>query len=104
MSSQKEIILNTIKDIKDTIDLFYQQKETEALEKFQLIIGEIMNSMDALFEYKNLDANFEFDEKKLTAILTDAMNALQDRDLVLLADILQYDFLEYLQEIVENMK
>ena len=104
MSRQKEIIESTIEDIKDTVDLFYQQKDAEALKKFEVVIGGMMNSMDALVEYRNDNESFEFDEQRISNTLTEAMNALQDGDLVLLADILQYDFLEYMQELTENME
>lgn len=104
MSRQKEIIESTIEDIKDTVDLFYQQKDAEALKKFEIVIGGMMNSMDALVEYRNDNESFEFDEQRISNTLTEAMNALQDGDLVLLADILQYDFLEYMQELKDNME
>lgn len=104
MGRQKEIIDSTIDDIKDTVDLFYQQKDAEALKKFETVIGGMMNSMDALVEYRNENEEFEFDEMRISSTLTEAMNALQDGDLVLLADILQYDFLEYMQELTENME
>ena len=104
MSRQKEIIESTIEDIKDTVDLFYQQKDAEALKKFEIVIGGMMNSMDALVEYRNENESFEFDEQRISNTLTEAMNALQDGDLVLLADILQYDFLEYMQELKDNME
>ena len=104
MSRQKEILESTINDIKETVDLFYQQKDTEALKKFETVIGGMVNSMDALVEYRNDNESFEFDEVKISATLTDAMNALQDGDLVLLADILQYDFIEYMQELIDNME
>lgn len=104
MSRQKEIIESTIEDIKDTVDLFYQQKDAEALKKFEVVIGGIMNSMDALVEYRNDNESFEFEEERISNTLTEAMNALQDGDLVLLADILQYDFLEYMQELADDMK
>ena len=104
MSRQKEIVESTIEDIKDTVDLFYQQKDSEALKKFEIVIGGMMNSMDALVEYRNDNESFEFDEQRISNTLTEAMNALQDGDLVLLADILQYDFLEYMQELADNME
>ena len=104
MSRQKETVDNTIEDIKDTVDLFYQQKDAEALNKFEVVIGEMMDSMDALVEYRNDNEEFEFDEEKISSTLKDAMNSLQDGDLVLLADILQYDFLEYMQELADKME
>ena len=44
------------------------------------------------------------DEGKIFSILSDAMEALQSDDKVLMADILQYDFIEYISDLVENME
>ena len=104
MANHKEVIVKTIDDIKETVDLFYQQKDKKALKKFETVIGGMMSSIDSLAAYRNENSDFTFDEAKIMGTLTEAMNALQDGDLVLLADILQYDFLEYMQELADDMK
>lgn len=104
MTDYKKTVVNTIDDIKEIVDFFYQQKDGEALKKFEVVIGGMMSSMDALASYRNENSDFTFDESKIMGTLTEAMNALQDGDLVLLADILQYDFLEYIQELTEKME
>lgn len=104
MSEQKELVLKTIEDVKDTVDLFYQQKDAEAFGKFITVLEEMAEAIDALFIYKTEHEGFEMDEAKVCDILKDAMGALQNTDSVLLADILQYDFVEYIEEIVDNME
>ncbi len=104
MSDQKELVIKTIDDVRDTVDLFYQQKDSEAFSKFIVVLEEMTDTIDVLFAYKNEYDEFEMDEKKVCDILKDAMEALQNSDSVLLADILQYDFVEYIEEIVENME
>lgn len=44
------------------------------------------------------------DDKKIFSILSNAMEALESDDKVLLADILQYDFIEYIESLVEKME
>lgn len=104
MSEQKELVIKTIDDVKDTVDLFYQQKDADAFSKFIVVIEEITNAIDILFVYKSEHEEFELDENKVCEILKDAMEALQNADSVLLADILQYDFIEYIEEITESME
>lgn len=99
----KNIIQDSINEITEITDLFYQEKKQEAFGKLDKALANMMTIMDNLFSYKSSKPEFELDEEKLTNILKDAMNALQDGDVVLLADILQYDYLEYMQEIVENI-
>lgn len=104
MSQQKDIVVKSITEIEEVVELFYQQKLQEALDKFQVVISGIMAAIDALFTFRTEHEGFAFDEVRITNTLKDAMNALEDRDMVLLADILQYDYLEYMNELLENME
>lgn len=104
MSESKELVVKSVEEVKEIVDLFYQQKEKDALNKFAIGLENMMTAIDALFAYRASHEEFSLDEEKLTNILKDAMNALQDGDMVLLADILQYDYLEYMEELVEGME
>ena len=97
MSESKDVVVKSIEEVKEIVDLFYQQKEKEALDQFTIGLSNMMT-------YRTEHDDFVLDEAQLTNILKDAMNALQDGDMVLLADILQYDYLEYMEELVGNME
>lgn len=103
MSEEKQKVVNTTDEIQEVIELFYEQNDKEAFEKFNLAIGNIMSMVDILHNYKNINTDFEFDEIKVCNILKEAMDALQSDDKVLLADILQYDFVEYMNDLAEQM-
>ena len=103
MSEEKQKVVSTTYEILEVIDLFYEQHDKEAFEKFNLAIGNIMSMVDILHDYKNTNMDFEFDEIKVCNILKEAMDALQSDDKVLLADILQYDFVEYMNDLAEQM-
>lgn len=103
MSEEKQKVVNTTDEIQEVIELFYEQNDKEAFEKFNLAIGNIMSMVDILHDYKNTNMDFEFDEIKVCNILKEAMDALQSDDKVLLADILQYDFVEYMNDLAEQM-
>ncbi len=104
MSQQKNIVEKSIKEVEEVVGLFYQQKLQEALVKFEVVIGGMITAIDTLFTFRTEHEKFELDEVKLTNTLKDAMDALQNGDMVLLADILQYDYLDYMNELLENMK
>lgn len=104
MSQQKELVKKSVKDVEEVIELFYQQKLEEALNKFEFVLSGMMTAIDTLFTYKTEHEGFGLDETKLINTLKDAMGALEDGDMVLLADILQYDYLEYMQELLDNMQ
>lgn len=103
MNQQKDIVEKSIKETEEVIELFYQQKLQEALAKFEFVIGGMMTAIDTLFTYRAENKDFELDEIKITNTLKEAMGALQDGDMVLLADILQYDYLEYMKTLLESM-
>lgn len=103
MSEEKQKVVSTTDEIQEVIELFYEQNDKEAFEKFNLAIGNIMSMVDILHDYKNTNMDFEFDEIKVCNILKEAMDALQSDDKVLLADILQYDFVEYMNDLAEQM-
>lgn len=41
MSQQKESVQKSVKEVEEVIDLFYQQKLQEALNKFESVLGNI---------------------------------------------------------------
>ena len=104
MSKEKEQIKSTINGVQEVVDLFYQQNDKDAFEKFMFVLEDMTKAIDNLAVYKNSNPEFVMDEGKIFSILSDAMEALQSDDKVLMADILQYDFIEYISDLVENME
>lgn len=103
MSEEKEKIVNTIKEIQEGLDLFYQQKTVEALKKFDEMLEAILSLIDTLFSFKESHDDFMFDEEKIKTSMTEAMGALEEKDMILLADIIQYDFVDYIEELIQDM-
>lgn len=104
MSSEKEQIKNTINEVQEVVDLFYQQNDKDAFDKFLIVLEDMTKAIDNLAAYKNNNPEFLMDEEKIFSILSNAMEALQSDDKVLLADILQYDFIEYIESLIEEME
>lgn len=104
MSREKEQIVATIDKVQNVVDFFYQQKDKEAFEKLDVTLDDMTIAIDNLVAYKNEHQSFVFDDSKLCTILKDAVNALESEDEVLMADILQYDFIEYINELLEKME
>lgn len=99
----KNKLSDMLSDIQEKVELFYQQKTGEALQQFDGVLGNMLSLIDGIFAYKQEHEDFELDEKKIQALLTEAMQALEERDMILLADIIQYDFIEYAQQLLEKM-
>ena len=104
MGAEKELVSKTLEEVKESVALFYQQKTGEALQQFDAVLGKVMAMVDTLFAYKEANEGFALDEEKVKSALTEAMGALEERDMILLADIIQYDFVEYVEELLGGMK
>ena len=90
MDIRKKQIELIIDKVQDVVDLFYQQNNAEGFEM--------------LAAYKNEHSEFEMDETKICGVLNEAMEALEAGDTVLMADIMQYDFVEYINDLLINME
>ena len=104
MSKEKEQVINTIDSLQNVIDLFYQQSDGQAIDDLVGTIDEMSMAIDNLAVYSSKKDDFELDEAKVCNILKESMDAFQEKDYVLMADILQYDFIEYVNELVEKME
>ncbi len=103
MGLSKETLCTLMKQIQANADMFYQQNNQEAFELFGKLINEISTLSVHIFELKQSNPTIEFDENKYLSILTDAMNALEARDEVLLADIINYDLIEILGTVEKQL-
>jgi len=83
----KELIKHNLQNITD---LLYQQNMQESFSQLAWLLPQM--------EQWIADSEGEL-QKDLTDILQSALEAMEQMDLTLLADILQYDLLEKLEEI-----
>lgn len=104
MSAEKELVVNSLQEIKGSVELFYQQRTGEALQQFNLTLGKITTLVDTLFAYQAEHGNLGLEEDKIKNVLTEAMRALEEGDMILLADIIQYDFVEYVEKMISHME
>ena len=88
--------------IQTTTELFYTQHEAEGYQAFGMLLGPMSTVLDKLFAAHGAGV-IELDEQELLRLLTEAMNAMEQRDGVLLADILQYDFLDQMEQMKNQL-
>lgn len=103
MESLKEIIKNVIDGIEVTTNLFYQQKNQEGFTELEGIIYLLNNMTNRVSELELEGNHVNIDIVKVNQILTDAMNALENLDTILLSDILNYELKEVLIEYQDSI-
>lgn len=103
MESLKEINKNVIDKIEIATNLFYQQKNQEGFTQLEGIIYLLNNITNRVSELELEGSHVNIDIIKMNQILTDAMNALENLDTILLSDILNYDLKEMLMDYNDSI-
>jgi len=89
-------IEDIINYISHVTKLFYQNKLHEGYQELERLITIIDDTLLELSE----DEFSKLERNKITTVLTDAMNAMEQQDSLLLADILEYELKEIFQELI----
>ncbi len=79
--------------VKAISELFYQQKNQEALAAMPSLLDGIMNLTTMIAEKEGIS---EESTQELVKVMGESLVAMEKKDYVLLADILQYDMIETL--------
>lgn len=87
---KQENIQAVMEEIGQVTDLLYQEKIDEGYEKLTVLIRNIMTL--------TADITDEAEQAGFVAVLSPALEAMEHKDYTLLADVLQYDLVEKLEE------
>ena len=97
-----EMLHNKIKEaeekIEEVTELLYQKKEQEVYIKIHDLLGLFMELTDWVVAAIQKGENVPYEEERFKRSLIEAMEAMEQKDMILFADILQYDIKEQLQE------
>ena len=100
MRELREQIESIISEIEEVSDYLYQQEATKGYKILNSTLEKIMGIADRLFAMTK-ENTIDFDMQRLFGALTSAMQAMEVKDSVLLADILVYEVAGQLQEITD---
>ncbi len=93
-------ISQVINEINDVTELLYQQKTKEGYLLLNGTLGKIMNIIDSIYQLRS-EQNILFDDNRLINNLKTAMEAMENKDNIMLADILNYEIVEQLKESLD---
>lgn len=96
----KEQISLMIREIIEVTDDLYQEKLNRGYSKLNSMLGKLTELADQLYSLSRED-KLDFDEHRFLENLTRAMKAMEEKDNVLLSDILTYDIGGQLLEMIE---
>lgn len=98
MSIIKSKIDDAIQIIEINTDLFYQNKIDEGYKYLDNTLVKISEAIEEVIKYQDSSGQ-DIQGERIVGILTEAMKALEMKDALLLADILQYELKEILDEV-----
>lgn len=96
--SYKSIIMDAIIAIEENSVLFYQQKNKDGYEMLDNTLKILIKAADGILVTQKEKSGSYIDDKKLNAILVNAMNAIESGDTILLTDILCFDLKPLLEQ------
>ncbi|QHQ60676.1 hypothetical protein Ana3638_07740 [Anaerocolumna sedimenticola] len=99
MNNIKNQINEILKEMNEITELLYQQKSKEGYVLLNGTLGKIMILMDTISKIKT-EKEHLFDIERLNNNLKAALDAMEIKDNVMLADILNYEIAEQLKESI----
>ena len=103
MEQLRKAIEETIKCVEATASLFYQQKNQEGFQALEPLINGIMTTVNHIQDYQLSGHKIIFEDQIFNTVLTAAMKAIEEKDTVLIADILIYEVNEMFQESINRL-
>ncbi|HWT73655.1 MAG TPA: hypothetical protein VN258_02905 [Mobilitalea sp.] len=97
-------IEETIQSIDQVTDLLYQWNTSEAYQSLDKTFILLSGTINSIYQCQMVDNDLEIDIKIIMEALNNAMKAIEEKDTILLADILYYDIKELLEEVNMNIK
>lgn len=103
MEQIKQQIQQNISEIDGVVELFYQQKTQEAYGQLDQVLGKLMAVIEAAVTYQQEHTEVEIDINGLTEALKEALAAMEEKDAILMADVLKYEVIEKLEALIESL-
>lgn len=103
MDNIKQQIEQNIEEIDAVVEMFYQQKTQDAYIQMDQVLGKLMTTIEAVMAYQQEHEGVEIDVSVLTEALKEALSAMEERDAILMADVLKYEVNEKLEMIMDSL-
>lgn len=101
MAVLKKEIPALLENITEKAELLYQQHIPQ--EDFEKMLIDIQGIVEFFFVYHQENTNFPLDEDHMKEIFIEAVSATEDEDYTLMADLITYDFVDYVNELYKKL-
>ncbi len=101
-----KLVLNIKKDVeelRETADMFYRGDEYSGLKAMEMGTQKLLAIVDAMAKISSKDStNINVDFNYINSVLSAILEAYEKKDGILLADLLTFEILDYVQEVIEQ--
>lgn len=98
MTIKKQMIMDTSRAIENNTALFYQQKNKEGYEMLEDTLTLLIQTTNGILDSQIENLELYIDGQELNGILSNAMNAIESGDTILLSDIFSFDLKPLLEK------
>jgi len=99
-----DMIISLGNQVREKIDrmteLLYQENVTEGYSILSSVIAQMDQLINHIAAYQAKTGQTIIDEQKLLGSVGEALQAMEEKDIVLLADIFNYDIKEQIEQLV----
>lgn len=103
MENLQDMIRGVIQETDEVVEMFYQQKVQEAYTRLDFVTQDMLKAIEVIFQYKAENENLDIDENSLLDSLKEVVSAIEEKDSILVADVLKYEVIERLEAILEQL-
>lgn len=103
MEMKKEIELS-LELIDQVTDSLYKQDVKNGYMQLNEAIVHITKAITLVFEYNKNNEGFIIEEGKIVETFSQALSAMESKDTILLADVLQYEITEQFNDILGQLQ
>ncbi len=104
MTDIKKKIQELIQSLDAITELFYQQQDKKGMEELGAELPGLVALIDEMYLYKQEHEEMAFEDTQINEALQQMLSAMEDKDYVLLADVIKYEVIEKFQAIADGLE
>lgn len=104
MTDIKKNIQERIQSMDAIAELFYQQQDGKGMEELNAELPRLVTAIDEMYLYKQEHEDMLFDDTQINEALQQMLSSMEEKDYILLADVIKYEMIEKFQAIADGIE
>lgn len=104
MTDIKKNIQERIQSMDAIAELFYQQQDGKGMEELSAELPRLVTAIDEMYLYKQEHEEMLFEDTQINEALQQMLSSMEEKDYVMLADVIKYEMIEKFQAIADGLE